>query len=428
MRVGGRMAAAIEVLDDIEKRHRPVSEALKDWGLSHRFAGAGDRAAIGNIVYDALRRKRSHQFMFDAETSRALVLGVMVRQWGFGFDKLAAELDGDKFAPEPPKPEEVALFQSRDLADAPDGARADCPDWIVLSLQHAFGEDWVAEMDSLNGRPPLDLRANTLKAGRDKVVKALDAAGAKPCEIAPHGIRIAAGEGPSRQPNVTVEPAWQKGWFEVQDEGSQIAALLAGAHEGIKVLDYCAGAGGKTLAMAAAMGNKGQIHAFDADKSRLAPIFDRLRRAGTRNVQVHAKADELAALEGKMDLVLVDAPCTGTGTWRRRPDTKWKLTPESLGLRLNEQQTVLENARRYVRPGGRLVYITCSVLTEENTDRVTAFLESAPEFSSVPPAEIWRAAFGDAHAGRWRDAGNGLLLTPALTGTDGFFVSVLTRS
>lgn len=428
MRLGGRMAAAIEVLDDIDRRHRPVSEALKDWGLSHRFAGAGDRAAIGNIVYDALRRKRSHQFLFDAETSRALVVGVMVRQWGIGFDRLATELYGDKFAPEPPRAQEISAFQSRNLAEAPEGIRADCPDWIVPSLQRAFGEDCLAEMDALNVRPSLDLRANTLKANRDKVVKALSGSGAKPCDIAPDGIRIAAGEGPSRQPNVTVEPAYQKGWFEVQDEGSQIAALLAGAREGENVMDYCAGGGGKTLAMAAAMANKGQIHAFDADKSRLAPIFERLRRAGTRNVQVHGSVAELAALEGRMDLVLVDAPCTGTGTWRRRPDTKWKLTPESLGLRLNEQQTVLSNASRFVRPGGRLVYITCSLLPEENADRIAAFLETAPEFSALTPAEVWHAGFGEQHAGRWRDAGNGVMLTPAKTGTDGFFISVLRRA
>jgi 16S rRNA (cytosine967-C5)-methyltransferase len=267
-----------------------------------------------------------------------------------------------------------------------------------------------------------------LKASRDKVLKALADSAAAPCDIAPGGMRIAAGEGPSRQPNVTVEPAYQKGWFEVQDEGSQIAALLAAAPAGGNVLDLCAGGGGKTLAMAAAMENKGQIHAFDAGKSRLAPIFERLRRAGTRNVQVHANRNELVALENRMDLVLVDAPCTGTGTWRRRPDTKWKLTPESLGLRVNEQRSVLAEARRYVRPGGRLAYITCSVLPEENCGQVADFLAAAPNFTAVHSTEIWRAQFGDAHGGCWRDAGSGVLLTPHTTGTDGFFVSVMTRA
>jgi 16S rRNA (cytosine967-C5)-methyltransferase len=198
-------------------------------------------------------------------------------------------------------------------------------------FEENFDDEWVAEASALSERAPLDMRVNTLKADRDKVQKQLAKFGAKPTKIARHGLRIAPGKGPDRLPNVQAEPAFQKGWFEIQDEGSQIVADLVFAQPGEQVFDYCAGGGGKTLALSAALDNKGQVHAWDADKSRLAPIFDRLKRAGTRNVQVHAADADLSPLEGRMDRVLVDAPCTGSGTWRRNPDAKWRLQPGGAG-------------------------------------------------------------------------------------------------
>ncbi|RZA05363.1 MAG: RsmB/NOP family class I SAM-dependent RNA methyltransferase, partial [Proteobacteria bacterium] len=217
-----------------------------------------------------------------------------------------------------------------------------------------------------------------------------------------------------------------KGWFEVQDQGSQIVALLAGAKGGEQVLDLCAGAGGKTLALAAAMGNKGQIFAFDSDRNRLAPIYDRLKRNGARNVQVRApQPGALDDLVGKMDRVVIDAPCTGTGTWRRRPDTKWKLTPELLGQRVAEQAAILDEGQRFLKPGGTLVYITCSILPEENDDQVSAFRTHYPEFVSVPPAELWRAVFGTDIPPAIATRESGIALTPRLTRTDGFYVNLL---
>ena len=217
-----------------------------------------------------------------------------------------------------------------------------------------------------------------MKAGRDKVAKALAKAGAKPSVIARQGLRIRAGDGAYRQPNVQAEPAFQKGWFEVQDEGSQIVADLVFARPGEQVLDFCAGAGGKTLAMAATMENKGQIHAYDTNKNRLKPIFERTKRAGIRNAQVHGPDDDLSDLTGKMDRVVVDAPCTGTGTWRRHPHAKWKLTRETLEARLTEQEEALSQAAPFVKPGGFLIYITCSILPEENENQIVSFLEDNP--------------------------------------------------
>ena len=382
MRLGGRLSGAIEVLDDIEKRRRPVADALKDWGLSHRFAGSGDRAAIGNIVYDALRMKLSHAFLMDSDTPVALGHAVMYRQWGYRADTLAAELADDRFAPEAPSEAMMKAFAQRRLEDAPLHVQGDIPEWTQASFEENFSDDWLAEAKALAGRPTLDLRVNTLKATREKVLKALERSGAEPAAIARHGVRIPAGEGASRLPNVTAEISFQKGWFEVQDEGSQIVADLALPGEGEQVLDYCAGGGGKTLAMSAAMNNKGQVHAYDADRKRLAPIIERLKRAGTRNVQVHESTESLASLIGRVDRVLVDAPCTGTGTWRRRPDTKWRLTQKNLEERLAQQEEALAGAAQFVRPGGHLIYVTCSVLPEENEAQR---LRDVVAQSSAPP-------------------------------------------
>ena len=427
MRLGGRLAAAIEVLEDIERRHRPAADALKDWGLSHRFAGSGDRAAVGNIVYDALRRKRSAAWLLDAETPRALGFGALALEWGMDAAALDAALDGDRFAPAPLDAAERGALAGRDLAAAPPAVRADCPDWCVPFAEEAFGAGWVSELAALAARPPLDLRVNTLAAAPQKVLAALEDADAAPAGMLDEAIRIPAIQGGGRHPNVQAAAAFRDGWFEVQDLGSQIAAALAGAQGGMQVLDYCAGAGGKTLAMASAMDNRGQIFAHDAEKQRLAPIFERLRRAGARNVQAIAGPDGLAALAGRMDLVLVDAPCTGSGTWRRRPDAKWRLTQRQLDVRIAEQGAILADAARHVRPGGRLVYVTCSIFPAENARRIEAFLNENPAFSAADHDALWRARFGDVRASARIDAG-GIVLTPATTGTDGFFVAVLRRS
>jgi len=214
----------------------------------------------------------------------------------------------------------------------------------------------------------------------------------------------------------------------VQDEGSQLCALLVGAKPGEQVLDLCAGAGGKTLALAACMNNRGQIHATDSDKSRLAPIYERLKRAGVRNVQVRApEPGGLADLAGQMDRVLVDAPCTGTGVWRRRPDAKWRVTPDALSKRVGVQDAVLADAARFVKSGGALVYATCSLLPSENDERVAAFLAAHPDFRVLAMEEVWRAALPDVVPPAQSLGATSLLLTPLRSGTDGFFLAMLAR-
>jgi 16S rRNA (cytosine967-C5)-methyltransferase len=427
MRLGGRLAGAIEVLSDIEARKRPVADALKDWGLSHRFAGSGDRAAIGNIVYDALRMKLSHSYLMGDDTPAALGHAVLFRQWGVAPEELAAELEGDRFAPAALSAEALASFRSKTLHDAPAHIQGDIPDWVEPLFVENFGETWLAEAKGLTERPTLDLRANSLKAGRDKVIKALERSSPQPTAIAREGIRIPSGEGPSRLPNVTAEISFEKGWFEVQDEGSQIVADLVMASDGEQILDYCAGGGGKTLAMAAAMHNKGQIHAFDTDRKRLAPIIERLKRAGTRNVQVQDNRKALDAFLGKFDKVLVDAPCTGTGTWRRRPDTKWRLTDRNLEERLGQQAEALHEAAQFVRPGGQLVYVTCSILPQENDGQIAAFLGAHPEFEMLSVLPRWNSLFGETAAKPRSLNATSITLTPASTDTDGFFFCLMQK-
>jgi 16S rRNA (cytosine967-C5)-methyltransferase len=314
------------------------------------------------------------------------------------------------------------------LEDAPEYVRADFPEWAVPSLRTSLGPFWREEGRAMASRPPLDLRANTLRSDRDRVLKALARFGAQPTDISPSGIRIPAGAGDSRTPNVQVEEGYLKGWFEVQDQGSQIVAGLTGAAAGEQVLDLCAGAGGKTLAMAAAMSNKGQIFTYDSDRHRLAPIYDRLKRNVVRNVQVRPPGEAaLDDLFGKMDRVVIDAPCTGSGTWRRRPDAKWKLTTEQVAARVAEQKAILDQGVRYVKPGGTLIYITCSILDDENNAQATAFASTHPEFEAIQAAPLLDALSPGASARAHVYPQGGILLTPLKTGTDGFFAALFRR-
>lgn len=429
MRLGGLVQAAIEVLDDIETRNRPVTDALKDWGVSHRFAGSGDRSAIGNLVYDTLRKKFSQSWRMDDGNSPALVFATLAGQWKMSKSEIEDAFKDDKFAPDFPLEMFAEIYESRDLNQAPGFVQADIPEFIFPAFETAFGEHCVSEGKALSERPPLDLRVNTLKSDRDKVLKRLKQFSAQPCAIAPDGIRIEPGLRGKRLPNVQAEAGYQKGWFEIQDQGSQMAALLSGAEAGNQVLDYCAGGGGKTLAISAMMQNRGQVHAHDADRRRLAPIHDRLKRAGARNVQVHRPGKLPTELEGKMDCVLIDAPCTGSGTWRRRPDAKWRLSERNIEQRCEEQAAILNEAVHYVRPGGRLVYVTCSLFPEENKQQIDGFLTGNGNFSCLSVDAINTVSNQLSNYAHYpvKDCAM-VLLTPAMTKTDAFFIAILEKN
>ncbi|HEU0082271.1 MAG TPA: RsmB/NOP family class I SAM-dependent RNA methyltransferase [Bradyrhizobium sp.] len=431
MTPAARLSAAIELIEAIDSQRVPAAKALKEWGTAHRYAGSGDRAAIAGLVWDVLRRRASSAWIMDDDSARARVLGMLKVERGLDVDAIAALCDGGRFAPAPLSDAERAALASRSTADAPAHIAGDYPEWLDGALGEVFGDERAAEAAAMASRAPLDLRVNTLKAARQKVLASTGHLGTTPTPWSPVGLRIELGAD-ARNPGIHAEEVFIKGAIEVQDEGSQLATLLSGAKPGEQVIDLCAGAGGKTLALAAMMQGKGRLIATDRDKRQLAPIHERLSRAGVHNADVRTPkgpADPLADIRASADLVLIDAPCTGTGTWRRNPDAKWRMRPGALEVRLKDQIEVLDRAARLVKPGGRIAYITCSVLSAENRAQVRAFVERHPEFAIVPPSQTI-AALGDKaadFAAATLQSAEGLLMTPRRTGTDGFFVSVLAR-
>jgi 16S rRNA (cytosine967-C5)-methyltransferase len=424
VRDGGRLSAALDVLTQVEQRHKPVRLALKAWGDGARYAGSKDRAWVSGLVLDVLRRRRSLAWRMGDDSPRAAALAALHVLWNWPVERIA-EAAAD--APHGPGPlteaERAALVQPHDPADAPPAVRGDYPDWLAPSLERAFGAQAPLEGAALAERAPVDLRVNTLKTDVAAALKALEPLGAAPTEVLPEALRMPAADPTQRGGALETIPAFSKGWFEVQDLASQIAAAAAGDITGAQVLDLCAGGGGKTLALAAAMANTGQIYAYDSEARRLADTVRRSERAGIRNLQVRSPvyADPLKGLAGKMDVVFVDAPCTGAGAWRRHPDTKWRLTAEALKKRTADQDAVLDHAAQFVKPGGRIVYVTCSILPEEDEDRVAAFLARTIDFSVKPATsnpKLVQNLTGEGY----------LRLSPRASGTDGFFVAVLERA
>jgi len=430
MTPAARISAAIEVLQDIIERRRPAADSLKDWGLSRRFAGSKDRAAIASLVYDALRRKASSAHAMASETPRALVLGMLAGLRGLSLSEIATLCSGESHAPQPLSEDETVLLTAFSDADAPDHVRADVPEWLWPSFQAGFGESAVAEGEALAARAPVDLRVNRLKADRDAVLKDLAHLQPEPGAWSPDALRFQPGHD-GRGPSLQTEPGFFAGAFEIQDEGSQLVTLLAGVKPAETVIDLCAGAGGKTLALAALMANRGSLYATDLDSRRLAPLHDRVTRSGASIVEVRIPRsrghEPLADIAGKADLVLVDAPCTGSGTWRRNPDAKWRVRPGALAERVKDQAEVLARAAKLVRPGGRIAYITCSMLPEENDEAIRAFLGRHPGFASVAPVDVLKGGETDLSLLARFATEYGLQLSPRRTGTDGFYLACLTR-
>jgi len=424
MRDGGRLTAAIEVLTEIETRHKPVRLAMKNWGEGARYAGSKDRAFISGLVLDVLRRRRSLGWRMGDDSLRAAVLATLHLHWGWPIERLA-EAAGDEVHGHGPltDAERAALAAPRDLADAPAAVRGDYPDWLDASFARVFGEERAEEAAALAERAPVDLRVNTIKTDPLRALKALSPFDAQPPGLSANALRVAAPAAADRSGAVEAIPQFSKGWFEIQDLGSQVAAAAAGDVKGKQVLDLCAGGGGKTLALAAAMNNTGQIYAYDSDARRLTDTIRRGDRAGVRNLQIRTplNPEPLKDLAGKMDVVFIDAPCSGTGSWRRHPDTKWRLTPDTLAKRQADQDLVLNDGVGFVKPGGRMIYVTCSVLPEEDEDRVAAFLERHPEFTRQP-------ATADPELTRFLTPDGDLRLTPRSSATDGFYVAVLEKA
>lgn len=438
MTPAARIQAAIEIMEHVQSiwqadKRAPVDGLLADYFRARRFIGSKDRGAISELVYFVLRFGGSLQWHIEScdrsvTPRRVVMVALLFHEPALTVEEIAERFDGTKYAPAAITAQERSMLErcgARAFADAdmPEDARLNYPAWAEGRLKDAFGDDLPAAMEALNRQAPIDLRANTLKCkDAGDLILALDTDGyfGVPTPHSPLGVRLK-----KRLPAFNTQ-AFKDGKFEMQDEGSQIAALLVRAKPGQKVIDFCAGAGGKTLAIAATMQNKGRLLAWDTSAGRLAQMGKRLARAGVSNVQTYVLRDEadpyLKRHLNSADWVLVDAPCSGSGTWRRNPDLKWRFTLDDLQEIKAIQQRILQQAARLVKPGGRLVYVTCSVFPDENFWQVKQFLGGNPTFRVEAPDKLW-----NKHLLARDGVGASLVLSPHKDGTDGFFAAVLLK-
>lgn len=425
-----RLAAAIDLLTEIDaNQRRPADAVANDFFRTRRYIGSGDRRAVADRAWRVLRTRRRLEWWIghtEAAPTPRLLIAVSLLLEGWDLGGVHKSFSGGQYAPAALIPPEAAALRSvgghsLDHPDMPVAVRLELPDWILPLLQARFGSSLVPEMLAALEPAPLDLRVNLLKATREQAEAALAAEGLQPerARFSPWGLRI---EG---RRAITSGPAFQTGLVEIQDEGSQLVAALVGAGPEMRVLDYCAGAGGKTLALAMAMANRGHIVACDVSAPRLDGAVRRLRRGGVHNAERHLlgqAGDKWAKRRAaSFDRVLVDAPCTGTGTWRRNPDARRRLRQADLDELLPKQAKILDASARLVRPGGRLIYATCSLLEQENEMQVDTFLARTPPFRLLPLAEAWPLPGPPPCPGPF------LSLTPLRHGTDGFWAAVLER-
>ena len=433
MTPAAQVAAAIELLAAIAADGRPADSVASYYFKTRRYIGSKDRRAISNRVWGVLRRRaRLGWWLTQLEAEdfpRERVLADLVLTERLGEPDLKHLFSGEKNCPEKLTPADRGLItelSSKDIFNhgMPAWVRAEFPEWIEPRLADLFGEELGREMGVMREEAPVDLRVNTLKGDRDTALGALAKEGFKsePTPLSPVGLRLPA------RISLTAQDLFKQGLVEVQDEGSQLVSLLTGAQPGQAVMDFCAGAGGKTLALAATMANKGRLVACDTHAGRSERAVLRLRRAGVHNVTRHVLDGEgdkwLKRQKGTFDRVLVDAPCSGSGTWRRNPDAKWRLSEQGLIELVALQGKILEQASELVKSGGRLVYATCSLLPEENERQVETFLAAHPDFALMPITDAWAETIGTACP----VPGPYLRLSPANHGTDGFFAAVIYRA
>lgn len=413
----GQLEAIVDALTVILPARSPADAELRRFFREHRSLGPRDRALVADTVYAALRRRRLLEHVTPNATPREIALAALVKLQGVGISQIEGALhEGDKAW--------LAALKATDLEALPFELRADLPDWVIERLRKRMDEAQLLELARGLQRPaPLDLRVNGMKAPREAVLDRLeyDGIAAQPARYSPLGVRL------REKPALNQHPMFLDGAVEVQDEGSQILGMLVEPRRGEMVVDFCAGAGGKTLQMGAAMNSTGRLYAFDVSDKRLANLAPRLKRSGLSNVfpqRITGENDaKVKRLRGKIDRVLVDAPCTGLGTLRRNPDLKARQTAEGLAELAAKQRAILDSAASLLKPGGRLVYGTCSLLAEENEDVVVPFLAAHPEFRLVPAKGIL-----EKQGVKLPGVDEYLRLYPHVHDTDGFFAAVLEKA
>ncbi|MFG1397298.1 RsmB/NOP family class I SAM-dependent RNA methyltransferase [Roseixanthobacter pseudopolyaromaticivorans] len=416
-------------MQEVDSVARPADAVVSAWFRARRYIDAEDRGPISDLLYALLRHHARLGWWLTKHgrehTSRNRLLAWLVLHAGKTRDQIQALFNGGKFSPALLSDHERGLLVKLqgctiDHPAMPDEVRLECPSWALEPLRRRFESAFGPEMAALLAPAPLDLRVNPLKSTREDVLRGLRDLGlrAEASRLAPYGIRL------KERPSLSGLPMLKTGEVEIQDEGSQLVAMLVDARAGERVVDFCAGAGGKTLAIAAQMANKGHVVACDVSASRLKRSAERFRRAGLHNIETRLLESErdrwVKRHKGAYDRVLVDAPCSGTGTWRRNPDARWRALGPGLDNLLPLQAEILASAARLVKPGGRLVYATCSMLPQENEEQVTAFLAAHPAFRVVPLREAAPQLSVSAHPDH-------LALTPARDDTDGFFAAVMQR-
>ncbi len=430
MTPAARTSAAIDLLTEVERTARPVDVAARGFFRRRRYAGSGDRRFVIGLVYDSFRQRGQalHEIRatgLEADPRRLILMALKG-----AIDDPSAFFDGSQYGPACLSDAELSLFRS----ETDDEVGAIWPLWMQGAVEQRFGDAASDEMMALNGRAATVLRVNTLVTTRDAVIAKLARRGmsVSATEISPVGISLGTDSGPRNLGSPDKVELGVAG-YEIQDEGSQIAAFLVDAKPGAQVVDYCAGGGGKTLALAATMENKGQIYAFDPNEARLDEVAARLKSAKVRNVQTRLLPDgsprPADELEGLADRVLVDAPCTGSGTWRRHPEGKWLIKPEDPARSADRQKDILARASTLVAPGGRMIYVTCSLFPEENEDVVADFLANHDEFTLRAVRPLWQEALGSDMPENLVSgpAGKGIFLSPLRTGTDAFYIAVMER-
>jgi 16S rRNA (cytosine967-C5)-methyltransferase len=409
---------ATDLLHKVLQFDSPADGVVSAFFREHRALGARERHTLAETVYEVLRKRSLYQHLAQSgkgEMERRLA--ILAWQGNAGFLRAALSEQEQQW---------LEKTQAVDRSALPEKLRHNLPEWLAEPLQRELGEDFWPLVDSMNQPAALDLRVNTHKAKRDEVQAALATAGidAQPTPYSPWGLRVQG------KPALNKLDVFTGGQVEVQDEGSQLLALMTDAKRGEMVVDFCAGAGGKTLALGASMRNTGRLYAFDTSGHRLAALKPRLARSGLSNVYpvqiAHERDDRIKRLAGKIDRVLVDAPCSGLGTLRRNPDMKWRQSPQSIAELKAKQAAILASAARLVKPGGRLVYATCSLLGEEDEDIARAFgTAHERDFKLLPAVEVLEKAHVGAAPSLVRD--EFLRLWPHRHGTDGFFAATWER-